>query len=97
MLSILAFEQGLGRPEVEAMVRDGDLDIPDMLRDVIVLKHIPDTLPKSLPRIMRRLHRPAHWKNTSSDRYIDQFLTEFINFVEHHLEITPHAGNDFES
>jgi hypothetical protein len=97
ILSILAFEQGVDLLEAEDMVRNGALDIPDMLRDVIVSKYIPDAPPNRFPGILSWLPLPARWRKADYDPCMDQFLTEFVNFVEHHLEITSHARNEFES
>ena len=93
ILSILASEQGVDSSEAEELVRNGMVDIPDVLRDVIVLKHIPDTSSSRLPRILSWLN----WRKADTDPYIDQFLAELINFVENHLEMMPYARNEFES
>ncbi|MBN1563809.1 MAG: hypothetical protein JXA10_08215 [Anaerolineae bacterium] len=97
ILSILAFEQGVKLAEAEAMVQAGALDIPPVLQEMIVSKHIPHASTNRLPGILSWLSGLVRWRKTDSDPYIDHFLTELINFVEHHLEMTPHARNEFES
>ncbi len=97
ILSILASEQGIDQLEAEKLVQNGGLDLPDILRDVIVSKHIPQPSTRRRPRLLYWLRIPARQRNTSSDLYVDQFLTALIDFAEYHLEITAHASNEFEA
>lgn len=87
ILSIVAFEQGVDIPEAEKMALSGELDIPDSLLHVIRTKSIPDGHPRRLFWRRRAVHRAG----TYSDPHVDQFLSEFIRFMESHLEIQSHA------
>lgn len=97
ILSILAYEQGVDLLEAEAMVRNGTLMVPDMLRSIIETKTIPDALPSRFSGVLSRLRRPVLRGDSRPDPYLVQFLAEFTSFVEHHLEITAHVGNKSES
>ncbi|MBN1451046.1 MAG: hypothetical protein JW963_08535 [Anaerolineales bacterium] len=94
ILSILAYEQGVDLVEAEALVRNGALDVPDALRDVIENKPLPDApLPN---RSAGALSQRRLQEDTNRDPHVERLIAELISFVEHHLEIT-HAGNNPES
>jgi hypothetical protein len=94
ILSILAFERGVDLTEAEAMVRNGVLDLPDMLRNVVEAKRIPDEPPNRIASVLLWLRHPVRRADASSDPQVEQFLAELIRFAEHHLEIDTHARNE---
>lgn len=95
ILSILAFEYGVDLSDAEAMVRDGTIELSETLRNVINMTTIPDAPPHRFTGILSWLSRSVRWADSQSDPYVEQLLTELMNFLEYHLEITPHAGNEF--
>ncbi len=94
ILSILAFERGVDLLEAESMVREGVLELPEMLREVVERKRIPDTSTRRIANVLSWLRRPHRGLAASSDPQVDQFLNELIRFAEKHLEINTYAGNE---
>jgi hypothetical protein len=98
ILSILAYEQGVNTSEAEALVRNGMVDIPDTIRNLIEEKRIPDTrlTLNRITSLMLRVRRLFFNGDTETDLEIDSSVAEIIGFIEYHLEIN-HAGNELIS
>jgi hypothetical protein len=94
ILSIFAYEQGIDIAEAEMLVRRGDVDMPDVIRNLITEKKFPVTGLR-----IRRIARPIVWLRwlffrieADNDPQLDALVGEITSFVEHRLEIY-HAGN----
>ncbi len=86
ILSILAYEQGVGYFEAEALVISGDLEVPETIRDLIEKKEIqhskpPTTRLKNLLRRLRLLEPDAQ-----IDPQLNALLAEIVGFIEQHTE-----------
>jgi hypothetical protein len=98
ILSILAYQDGIKTSEVEAMVKDGTLPLPDSIRDLIQQKKIRDSQPtlNRMESTRTRLRRLFFKAKLQHDPQIDTLVAEIVSFIEHQLEID-HAGNQSES
>jgi hypothetical protein len=90
ILSILAFEYRVEVRQVEAMIRNNQIDLPEGIRKLMLNK---DDLPAEPPlseisRMLKRLRREP-----IRDPQVDAFMNEIITFIEAHLEIM-HVGNE---
>lgn len=93
ILSVLAFEYRLDVHEVEALVRDGAVDLPETIRALLLGgdDHLtPEQPAGQLTKLARRLRR-----DIPNDPQVDALLNEIIAFIESHLEIM-HVGNQSE-
>ncbi len=93
IIAVLAYEYRLEPREVEALVRDGQLDLPETIRSVLTGNDelfVEQPLTR-LSKTARRFRREA-----ASDPQTDALLNEIVTFIESHLEIM-HVGNQPET
>jgi hypothetical protein len=97
ILSVLVQQYGIDIAEVETLVRDGTISLPDSIRDLILLKKIPisDTTAGRTENLVTRLRRLFSKTKSPNNPQIDHFVSEMVHFIEHQLEIN-HAGNSSE-
>jgi hypothetical protein len=90
ILSILAYQEGLDVPQVEAMVIDGTLNVPDVVKDLIQRRELDSSRPRSsaLENAVARLRRLLFREEAPTDPQIDRQVDEIVAFIEHRLEIT---------
>jgi hypothetical protein len=91
ILSILAYQEGIGIAEAEALVRSGVLGVPEPVRTLIVPQHIQAFTQVSRTdgnSVLARLRRI--FGETALPR-IDGQVDELIGFIEQLLE-TDDAG-----
>jgi hypothetical protein len=98
ILSILAYEQGIDISDAEMLVRKGEVDMPDSIKNLIMEKQIPATRLSAnrIASAMFWLRRLLFKPDVKNDPQIDILVGEIISFIEHRLEIN-HAGNQPES
>ena len=93
ILALLAFEYRREPAEVEALIRDGQIALPETIRTLV--EGGDDLLVEQplgvLDRLARRLRREA-----PHDPQIDALMDEINTFIESHLEIV-HVGNQPEA
>jgi hypothetical protein len=94
LLAILAYQAEIDTSEVEAMVRDGTLCVPDSIRNLVQDKAIQDPRPttNSTKKAILRLRRAFLRVDSQNDPQIDSQVVEIVSFIEHCLEIN-HVGN----
>jgi hypothetical protein len=94
ILALLAYQEGLASFQVEAMIANNMIDVPDAVRNLVMRKEIQVSMPTS-----RAIERSAQWLRrvlfkveSPIDPQISHQVDEIVGFIEHRLEIT-HAGN----
>lgn len=94
LLSILAYQMGKEIFEIEALVRDGALHVPDSVKDIVLHKTIRDPKPvaPNSKNLLSRLRRAFFGVRSNTDSQIESQVAEIVSFIEHCLEIN-HAGN----
>jgi hypothetical protein len=98
ILSIFAYEQGIDIADAEMLVQNGNVDVPDTIRNLITEKRMPATglRVNRMARAMVCLRRLFFKIEAENDPQIDALVGEIISFIEQRLEIN-HAGNQPKS
>jgi hypothetical protein len=98
ILSILAYQEGIDVSQVEAMVIDGTLSVPNTVRYLIQRREIraSSQTPPAIHNLTFRLRRLLFKLESPTDPQIAHQVEEIVAFIEHRLEIT-HAANPPES
>ena len=97
-MSIFAYEQGVDIADAEVLIQNGNLDVPDTIRNLITEKRLPFTRLhiSREARVMVWLRRRFFKVDAEDDLQIDALVGEIISYIEQRLEIN-HAGNQPES
>jgi K+-sensing histidine kinase KdpD len=98
ILSIFAYEQGIDIADAEMLVQNGNVDVPDTIRNLITEKRMPAAglHVNRIARAMVWLRRLFFKIEAENDPQIDALVGEIISFIEQRLEIN-HAGNQPKS
>jgi hypothetical protein len=98
ILAILAYQEGVDRSQVEEMIDDGTLHVPDAVKNVIQRKlmRTSQSIPGVMERFGLRLRQLLFKVDLPTDALVDQQVEEIVRFIEYRLEI-PHAENQYES
>jgi hypothetical protein len=93
ILSVLAFEYRLEPRQIETMVRDGEIAMPETIRNLVLGRDEFMTQPALgwVEGLLARLQRTP-----KEDPQVDTLLKEIITFIEGHLEIM-HVANQPEA
>lgn len=88
ILSILAFRNGVEIAQVELMIRNDVLTVPEPIKILIQEKKIQDfnLLPKSAENIIVRLWRLIFPVENPQKSSIDDAVAEIVAYIEHLLE-----------
>ncbi|HVU14573.1 MAG TPA: hypothetical protein VHD90_25020 [Phototrophicaceae bacterium] len=99
ILNILAYERAIKPFEVEALIKSGELRLPDGIRDLFRQRESPDyqeAVPNRGQTALFSLRRLIGQADQPSDPQVERLVNEVIAFVESHLE-SIYAGNTGES
>ncbi len=86
ILSMLAYDHGIDSAEAEARVKDGTLEVPERIRDLIEMRTI-----RIQPRPVNRFQAVLRWlrlleADLTPDPLLDSLVVEIIDFVERYGE-----------
>ena len=89
ILSILAYQRGIDLSEAEAMVKNGVLDVPEPIRNLVQQRdlQVSRRTPHGLKGTILRLRLSFRQTESQADPLIDSQVAEFIKFIERYLEI----------
>lgn len=97
VVSVLAHEYGIDAAEAELLVKNGTLHVPDTLRAAFDNKYVPSApLPSRFASAVFRLRQLLLGEKVQPDQHIERLMTDFVTFIESHLEINSHAGSTRE-
>jgi ABC-type multidrug transport system fused ATPase/permease subunit len=89
ILSIFAYQNGIESAQIEAMIRNDVLSVPEPIRKLIEEKKIQDfnPAPKPTENIVIRLQRWLFPVEASQKLPIDDAVTEIVAYIEYLLEV----------
>lgn len=94
ILRLLAYQEGIDIEAAEEMVKNGSLEVPDVVRNLMRRQEIPVSY-----RAQESFRNPFLWLrqvllgiDLANTTPIDPFADEIVAFIEQRLEIN-HAGN----
>ncbi len=91
LLSLLAFQAEKDAAEIETIIKDGSLPVPDLIKHLIQHQTIqPASGPAQPAKLQAYLMSPE--THTQLDPFIDDQVAEIVGFIEQSLEIN-HVGN----
>ncbi len=99
ILNILAYERAIKPFEVEALIKSGELRLPDGIRELFRQREMPDdqdAVPSRAQSMLLSMRRLIGQANSERDPQVERLVYDVIAFVETHLE-TIYAGNTGES
>jgi len=97
VLSVIAYEQGVGIADAEVLVRSGAIPLPAALAEVVHTRYVPDTpLSSRFTGILAKLRYTLSRSEPPRDPQVERLINELIQFLETRMEMT-HAGNSPES
>jgi hypothetical protein len=98
ILAVFAYEQGIDIADAEMLVQNGNVDVPDTVRRLIIEKRMPATGSRvsRITRALVWLRRLFFEIEEENDPQNDALVGEIISFIEQRLEIH-HAGNQPKS